>query len=694
MLTIKIIVIIAFYGVFSLFKNLINMNKIVILPDSVSLFEHYISDENWERTLAFPRGGLTYLISNGTIKFYAYEDYFYRNCLMSMPLPIHITDDYNDIDDDFSDVTEITEVLDRIFPTNDIDYELDNYYTKMEADDLLDEKLDASAYTPVDLSDYVTFEDLDDALEDYYTKEEVEAGLDVKLDASAYTPTDLSDYYTKEETNGLLDGKLDASAYTPTDLSNYYNKQEVDSAVTALNSSLTAHTTNNDIHVTPEEKSLWNGKLDASAYTPTDLSNYYNKQEVDAALSGYATEQWVENQGYLTEHQHLKTLNGESLVGDGNIVISGGGDMSNYYNKTETNNLLDTKLDASAYTPVDLTNYATKQWVESKGYVTSSTTQSLQQQITILQQQINSLSIALDACCSGSPTPTPIYRTVSGTPYCVGYDKVVETTSQVSNDNGSTWSNIPSSTTVTLVEQNSLDCGYVSSSKIIITNETGETRVVACNGQPLVKSETVVGGDSGTTCVGKSAVIGGCVTEIAEDAFSGDRCLTSVTVPSSVTTIGRYAFGSTNSLLSITLPNSVTSIGSAVFQNSGIETISIPTGISAITSTMFYQCYNLSNVVIPSNIRSIGSGAFMNCSGLTSVDIQSQNLTNIVNDAFKNCNHLSSITVRSTTIPTLGSGAFTNTNNCPIYVPANMVNSYKAASGWSDYASRIQAITT
>lgn len=55
-------------------------------------------------------------------------------------------------------------------------------------------------------------------------------------------------------------------------------------------------------------------KLDASAYTPTDLSNYYTKDEVDdeiasakteieaeiPSLSGYATQEWVEDKHYIT----------------------------------------------------------------------------------------------------------------------------------------------------------------------------------------------------------------------------------------------------------------------------------------------------------------------------------------------------------------------------------------------------------
>ena len=109
-------------------------NKIVILDDSVILYEHYISDDKWERTLAFPRGGLTYLLSNGTIKFYAYEDYFYRNCLISMKLPIYIVDEYMHIDGEYENIKDLTEVLDRIFPTNDMDAQLEKYLKIVDAE--------------------------------------------------------------------------------------------------------------------------------------------------------------------------------------------------------------------------------------------------------------------------------------------------------------------------------------------------------------------------------------------------------------------------------------------------------------------------------------------------------------------------------------------------------------------------------
>lgn len=54
----------------------------------------------------------------------------------------------------------------------------------------------------------------------------------------------------------------------------------------------------------------------------------------------YVTDAELEAKGYITEHQSLKTINGESLVGSGDITISGGGDMTNYYTKTEIDNLV------------------------------------------------------------------------------------------------------------------------------------------------------------------------------------------------------------------------------------------------------------------------------------------------------------------------------------------------------------------
>ena len=79
--------------------------------------------------------------------------------------------------------------------------------------------------------------------------------------------------------------------------------------------------------------------------------------------------------------------------------------------------------------------------------------------------------------CDDQPThvhynPELMYRTVSGDPFCNGYDKYVEVESQVSRDNGVTWET--TATTQVLVEKNSADCGYVND-KLTVTYDVKST---------------------------------------------------------------------------------------------------------------------------------------------------------------------------------------------------------------------------
>ena len=71
--------------------------------------------------------------------------------------------------------------------------------------------------------------------------------------------------------------------------------------------------------------------------------------------------------------------------------------------------------------------------------------------------------------------------------------------------------------------------------------------------------------------------------------------------------------------------------------------------------------------------------------------------TSIGNNAFNGCTKLTSLILRSETMATLSStGALSGTPIASgtgyIYVPAALVDSYKAASNWSTYANQIRAI--
>ena len=184
------------------------------------------------------------------------------------------------------------------------------------------------------------------------------------------------------------------------------------------------------------------------------------------------------------------------------------------------------------------------------------------------------------------------------------------------------------------------------------------------------------------------------VTKIGIKAFDRLSGCISITIPPSVTTFSSYAFSGASNLNSVTIDYaSNATLGYDQFAGVPITSLTIGSNPTIIPSGIFSGCTKLTSIVIPSNISSIGSSAFNSCSGLTNLVIPS-NISSIDNEAFFKCRGLASITVHSVTPPTLGSYVFDNTNDCPIYVPSESVDAYKAASGWSNYASRIQAIPT
>ena len=94
-----------------------------------------------------------------------------------------------------------------------------------------------------------------------------------------------------------------------------------------------------------------------------------------------------------------------------------------------------------------------------------------------------------------------------------------------------------------------------------------------------------------------------------------------------------------------------------------------------------------------SNATSIGDYAFYSCSNLTEASFPKA--TSIGSNAFRSCSSLTTIYVGtniSTVCKLSNANAF---NNCTaltnIYVPASLVDSYKSATNWSNYASKIKA---
>ena len=128
----------------------------------------------------------------------------------------------------------------------------------------------------------------------------------------------------------------------------------------------------------------------------------------------------------------------------------------------------------------------------------------------------------------------------------------------------------------------------------------------------------------------------------------------------------------------------------------GCNTTVIPNSVTSIDDYAFNRCVLMTNITIPNSVTTIGGNAFYNCNNLTSVTI-GNGVTSIGNAAFSFSGRFNrdSVTILATTLPTLGNYVFdTYGNHYPIYVPAESVDAYKAATNWSSYASRIQAIPT
>ena len=243
----------------------------------------------------------------------------------------------------------------------------------------------------------------------------------------------------------------------------------------------------------------------------------------------------------------------------------------------------------------------------------------------------------------------------------------------------------------------------------------GTSYDVECDGNgTLGTDQTKPSGYDSSTMT--EAIIGDCVSGISSSSFERLINLSSVTMSSSVTQLGDSCFSRCVNLSNITISENITSIGDYCFNNcTSLSNITLPTGITYLGGSCFYKCSSLSSIIIPSNVRSIGASCFGSCSSLSSVTIPSSvtylgsacfgscsslssvtipsSVTSIGSNAFAYCTSLKSITVEAVSPPTLGTNAFTNTHNCPIYVPCDSVDAYKAASVWSTYASRIQPIS-
>ena len=138
-----------------------------------------------------------------------------------------------------------------------------------------------------------------------------------------------------------------------------------------------------------------------------------------------------------------------------------------------------------------------------------------------------------------------------------------------------------------------------------------------------------------------------------------------------LTYIGSSAFMGANKLVSVDLPNVETTAGYA-FQN----------------------CTALTSVNLP-KATMLGNGVVNGCTSLLSIDLPLVN--DIYSYAFSGSSKLEKVILRSETVARLRGVAFSNTPIADgtgyIYVPDNLVDSYKVATNWTTVASQIKPLS-
>lgn len=248
----------------------------------------------------------------------------------------------NSGENDYYTKEEIDEKLDAIVAGGEID--LSNYYKKSEVDNLLNAKADKSELTG--------------------KQDTLISGVNVKtingnsilgsgnIEIQASTgETDLSNYYTKEECNSTF--------ATVSQVENKVDKIEGKSLIDDSEIARLATLANyDDTAINEQIATLNSSKLDIETYS-SDKTNFATIEQLN------------EKQNALISGENIKTINGNSLLGSGDITITGGGDidLSNYYNKGEVDTKLDAKLDVETYNS-DKSTFALK--TELADYLTTT----------------------------------------------------------------------------------------------------------------------------------------------------------------------------------------------------------------------------------------------------------------------------------------------------------------------------------
>lgn len=188
------------------------------------------------------------------------------------------------------------------------------------------------------------------------------------------------------------------------------------------------------------------------------------------------------------------------------------------------------------------------------------------------------------------------------------------------------------------------------------------------------------------------------ITKIGIYAFADCTDLTATELPKEIVSIADYGFIRCSKLALTKLPEKLETIGSWAFKGcKKLALTELPESLTTIAFECFADCINLTITKLPQKITLINSYIFSGCTGITELTCEGAVKT-IDRNGLYNCSNLVKFAMPNiTAIPALKDiNAFQKTPIAEgtgyIYVPDNLVESFKTAEKWSTYANQIKSI--
>jgi len=147
-------------------------------------------------------------------------------------------------------------------------------------------------------------------------------------------------------------------------------------------------------------------------------------------------------------------------------------------------------------------------------------------------------------------------------------------------------------------------------------------------------------------------------------------------------------------IVTLYLPKLKSSTGLMMFQESeSLETVNLPEITTINSNQMFHKCPLLKNVYVP-KLTTLTTLVFSSCTSLEVIDLPC--VTKIGGKCFVGTTNLKAVILRSSTLATAGETIFKNSKIMEgtgfVYVPSALVDDYKTATNWTEYANQIRAL--